>query len=291
MQKELLPPNLIIENLEDRLEKLKHIVAQKKKQQNNEMPQGHLHIAQISKTPQYYHCTDPKDFNGKYIPSSQKKFINQLAQKDYDIKVIKLLEKEIEVTQKYLSNVATNEDTINNESYIQTKLLRLYTNLTPARQQLITPVTLTDEQYVEQWQSVSWQGRPFAQDEHYLLTNRNEKVRSKSEVLIANALAKHGPKQDLSRTQSYNHNGDSNRTAHTAICGHYDKGIFLFINAVTGTRGFCFKNVYGKKNGFFFTRYIGKVYPLPRKFGNYTIVNIFCNALCTWILIKNRQVI
>ena len=32
----------------------------------------------------------------------------------------------------------------------------------------------------------------FAQDEHYLLTNRNEKVRSKSEVLIANALAKHG---------------------------------------------------------------------------------------------------
>ena len=192
MQKELLPPNLIIENLEDRLEKLKHIVAQKKKQQNNEMQQGHLRIAQISKTPQYYHCTDPKDFNGKYIPSSQKKFINQLAQKDYDIKVIKLLEKEIEVTQKYLSNVATNEDTINNESYIQTKLIRLYTNLTPARQQLITPVTLTDEQYAEQWQSVSWQERPFAQDEHYLLTNRNEKVRSKSEVLIANALAKHG---------------------------------------------------------------------------------------------------
>ena len=168
MQKELLPPNLIIENLEDRLEKLKHIVAQKKKQQNNEMPQGHLRIAQISKTPQYYHCTDPKDFNGKYIPSSQKKFINQLAQKDYDIKVIKLLEKEIEVTQKYLSNVTTNEDTINNESYIQTKLLRLYTNLTPARQQLITPVTLTDKQYTEQWQNVSWQGRLFAQDEYIL---------------------------------------------------------------------------------------------------------------------------
>ena len=67
-----------------------------------------------------------------------------------------------------------------------------YTNLTPARQQLITPVTLSDEQYAELWQSITWQGRPFAQNEHYLLTNRNEKVRSKSEVLIANALARHG---------------------------------------------------------------------------------------------------
>jgi len=191
MQKELLPPNLILESLEDRLAKLKHIVAQKKKQQNNEMPAGHLRIAQISKTPQYYHCTNPKDFNGKYIPSSQKKFIKELAQKDYDIKVIKLLEKEIDVTQKYLLNVATKEDPIHKESYTQTKLLRLYTKLTPARQKLITPVTLTDKEYAEQWQRVSWQGRPFAQDEHYLLTNRNEKVRSKSEVLIANALAKH----------------------------------------------------------------------------------------------------
>lgn len=183
MQKELLPPNTIKEQMECWLAQLTIALNQKQKQLNlnKGIPQGHLRIAQLSKRtqkPQYYHYTNPKDIKGKFIPRKATKFAIQLAQRDYDISIIKQLEKQIAATHKYLKNINNIRD--------------CYTNLTPARQQLITPVTLTDEQYAEQWQSVSWQGRPFAQDEHYLLTNRNEKVRSKSEVLIANALAKHG---------------------------------------------------------------------------------------------------
>ena len=188
MQKELLPPNLIIKELEERLEQLKHVLAYKKKLQNNEIPPGHLRIAQISKTPQYYHYTNPKDFNGKYIPSSQKKFIKQLAQKDYDTKVIKVIEKEIEATQQYLLKTQYKANLINNKSYSQTKLCRLYTKLHPARQQLVTPVTLTDEQYAEQWQRASWQGRSFSDDLPAHTTSKGERVRSKSEVLIADTL-------------------------------------------------------------------------------------------------------
>lgn len=183
MQKELLPPNTIKEQMECWLAQLSIALNQKQKQlnQNKEIPQGHLRIAQLSQKtqkPQYYHYTNPKDKKGRFIPRKETKLAVQLAQKDYDISIIKLLKKQISQTCQYLK--------------IINKISKFYTNLSPARQQLITPVTLTDKQYAEQWQSVSWQGRPFAQDEHYLLTNRDEKVRSKSEVLIANALAKHG---------------------------------------------------------------------------------------------------
>ena len=183
MLKELLQPNLLKEEMEDWLEQLNIALTQKQKQfdQNKDLPQGHLRIAQLStktQKPQYYHYTNPKDTKGRFIPRKETKLAVQLAQKDYDISIIKLLKKQIAQTRQYLKNI--------------NKISKFYTNLSPARQQLVTPVTLTGKQYAEQWQSVSWQGRPFAQDEHYLLTNRNEKVRSKSEVLIANALAKHG---------------------------------------------------------------------------------------------------
>lgn len=183
MQKELLPPNTIKEQMECWLAQLSIALNQKQKQLNlnKDIPQGHLRIAQLSQKtqkPQYYHYTNPKDKKGRFIPRKETKLAVQLAQKDYDISIIKLLKKQISQTRQYLKNINI--------------ISACYTNLSPARQHLITPVTLTDEQYAEQWQSVSWQGRPFAQDEHYLLTNRNEKVRSKSEVLIANALAKHG---------------------------------------------------------------------------------------------------
>lgn len=209
MQKELLPPNTIKGQMECWLAQLTIALNQKQKQlnQNKEIPQGHLRIAQLSQKtqkPQYYHYTTPKDTKGKFIPRKETKLAVQLAQKDYDISIIKLLKKQISQTRQYLKNINS--------------ISACYTKLHPARQQFITPVTLTDKQYTEQWQNVSWQGRPFVQDEHYLLTNRNEKVRSKSEVLIANALAKHGPKQNLFWPQSYNHNGDADRTAHTAVC-------------------------------------------------------------------------
>lgn len=183
MQKELLPPNTIKEQMECWLAQLSIALNQKQKQlnQNKEIPQGHLRIAQLSQKtqkPQYYHYTNPKDKKGRFIPRKETKLAVQLAQKDYDISIIKLLKKQISQTRQYLKNINS--------------IRACYTKLHPARQQLITPVTLTDKQYTEQWQNVSWQGRLFAQDEHYLLTNRNEKVRSKSEVLIANALAKHG---------------------------------------------------------------------------------------------------
>ena len=60
-----------------------------------------------------------------------------------------------------------------------------------ARQKLITPVTFTDQQYIENWQNITWHPRPFAADAPEFFTARNEQVRSKSEVIIADTLSRH----------------------------------------------------------------------------------------------------
>lgn len=57
-----------------------------------------------------------------------------------------------------------------------------------ARRALITPVTLTDEQYAARWQEVFWTGRSFAPDAPLLYTANKERVRSKSEIIIADTL-------------------------------------------------------------------------------------------------------
>ena len=69
---------------------------------------------------------------------------------------------------------------------------KLYEKLCPARQALITPVTLTHEQYIAQWKSVTWQGHSFSLDTPIYDTANKEQVRSKSEVIIADALYRHG---------------------------------------------------------------------------------------------------
>ena len=52
-------------------------------------------------------------------------------------------------------------------------------------------MTLTDDQYAARWQDVSWTGRPFAPDAPYICTAHGERVRSKSEVIIADTLLRY----------------------------------------------------------------------------------------------------
>ncbi|MBP3736941.1 MAG: hypothetical protein J6I56_07970 [Lachnospiraceae bacterium] len=53
------------------------------------------------------------------------------------------------------------------------------------RQTFLTPVILPDEQYRKEWLDTAYEKKPFQEDtpEHY--TQIGERVRSKSEVLIA----------------------------------------------------------------------------------------------------------
>ncbi len=191
MQKELLSPDSLTEQLKARRLQLQNVLELKLKSQKAS-PQGHLRIVHPAdgRPPQYYHLTDPKDFNGSYIPRAQNQLIKKLAQKDYDLKLIKILQAQLRALDKLL-DVTTSKsfaETAGVTAITESKIAQLYSKLNHTRQSLITPVTLTDAQYIEEWQNISWQGRPFSPETPDFTTARGERVRSKSEVIIADTL-------------------------------------------------------------------------------------------------------
>lgn len=176
---EELSPNQLAPQIEKRLADLQKILTAKKKSYEK-APQGRIRISQNGGHPEYYLVTETGSLRGKYLPHSQETLARQLAQKDYDARLIKLLQKEIDTLKNYLKQTGGGR-----------AITELYDSLCPARRALITPVTLTDDQYVANWQEVSWTGRPFSPDSPLLLTARGERVRSKSEVIIADTLFHH----------------------------------------------------------------------------------------------------
>lgn len=173
---EELSPNQLAPLLEKRLAELQNLLFTKKKSYEK-APQGRIRISQNGGHPEYYLVTERGSLRGKYLPHSQKTLARQLAQKDYDARLIKLLQKEITALQNYMKQTSNGR-----------AIPELYDSLCPARRSLITPAILTNEQYAARWQDVSWTGRPFAPDAPYICTARGERVRSKSEVIIADTL-------------------------------------------------------------------------------------------------------
>ena len=181
MNKELLLPDTLTTQIEKRLAELENTLNNLKESQK-EMPHGHLRIAQKGdKRPWFYHYTSPDNLTGNYIRKKDTEFAKALAQKDYNESLIQQLQKEINTLQEYLT-----------QSQIGYAISKIYEKLCPARQALITPVTLTHEQYITQWKNVTWQGHPFTPDTPIYDTANKEQVRSKSEVIIADALYRHG---------------------------------------------------------------------------------------------------
>lgn len=176
---EELSPNQLAPLLEKRLAELQNLLFTKKKSYEK-APQGRIRISQNGGHPEYYLVTERGSLRGKYLPHSQKTLARQLVQKDYDARLIKLLQKEITALQNYMKQTSNGR-----------AIPELYDSLCPARRSLITPAILTNEQYAARWLDVSWTGRPFASDAPYICTARGERVRSKSEVIIADTLFRH----------------------------------------------------------------------------------------------------
>ena len=174
-----LSPNVIAPLLEKRLSELQKLLTKKMKSYEKR-PQGRIRISQKGGHPEFYLVTETGSLRGKYLPRSQKTLARQLAQKDYDVRLIKQLQKEIDTLQNYLKQTDKGR-----------AIPELYDSLCPARHSLITPATLPDEQYAVQWQKISWTSRPFSPDTPPLYTARGERVRSKSEVIIADTLYRH----------------------------------------------------------------------------------------------------
>lgn len=177
------------ENMYDRsfidriLHKRKEYLNMLKKETEKKLksvPQGTLRISSSRGHIRYYHRQNSSDRTGTYLPASKIKLVRQLAQKGYEEQVHEALSKEIQAITAYESLIpgiyADN----------------LYENLSEKRRALVEPVIETDEVFIDQWKSVSFSGKSFPPDFPEFYTRQGERVRSKSEVIIADLLSREG---------------------------------------------------------------------------------------------------
>lgn len=179
MNLEQLVPDTICPTLEERLQKLAQVHKEVEKE-TRRLPEGQLRIAQKAKHVEYY-ASGRNNNRGTYITKRKLKVAVQLAQKAYNQHIIKIIEKEMRAIENYLRQTH-NGNAITN----------YFKSLCQPRRNLITPVTLTEDRYIKEWQNVQWMGLPFDQDSPEMFTTNGERVRSKSEVLIADTLKRFG---------------------------------------------------------------------------------------------------
>ena len=143
-------------------------------------PEGSVRITQSHNSVQYYHITNKGDNTGTYIPAGHRELAVQLAQKDYDKKVTESAAKEI----KFLSKILKDCTQFFKKNTLAEKLFQ---NLHKNRRALVEPVKLSDEEYAVRWQAINYK-KDFTPENKNFRTVKDEIVRSKSEILIADTL-------------------------------------------------------------------------------------------------------
>lgn len=161
----------LINELEELNQIKKKVVRSLKK-----MPEGALVVTASNGVKQFYQKTEGEKGKGTYLNKKQRKLIHTLAQKDYNERLLK----EIEKRTKRLKRIF---------DWLPEKgLEEVYEKLSPARKELVIPYVLTDQQYIEEWESVEYTGNDYYEHSIYFQTEKGEKVRSKSEKIIADKL-------------------------------------------------------------------------------------------------------
>lgn len=208
---ELLPPDAILPMMQEKSLALYSAIRAVERRQMKAV-EGRLRLARQRNSVHYFHVTDTSSEWGDYLPMSETATIKSLVQKDYDSKALKELKRELLLVDEFI------------DAFHQERMDEIFEKIGPERRAFAEPLRLSDKVYTERWLSVKYSGKPFGADAPKLFTSRGEQVRSKSEVIIADALARLGvpyryefPHQLKVRgdsrgsTRDYDSCGDSNR--------------------------------------------------------------------------------
>lgn len=159
----------------ERSEILQEII-QKKEKEITKLQQGNIRANKHGKGFQYYLRSGSSDKNGTYLPKSEKRTIEQMLQHEYDEKVLITAKKEMVLLTRL------------NKIYDTGAIESIYEKLPQGKQTLVHPITETDEQFVQRWEKIQFKKLAFQSDAPEYYSNKGERMRSKSEIIIANLL-------------------------------------------------------------------------------------------------------
>lgn len=160
----------------EKLEQVKHVLQKRDKKRI----EGELRVNGSRENAQYFHVLKDGKAGGTYIPKKNLDLAKSLAQNNYEQKVIQSVEQEIRAIETYLAALP------------KVKPENIYETLHLERQKLIVPICETDEQYIRNWEQIPYQGKRIDDTVPVIVSMKGERVRSKSEMIIADALYAEG---------------------------------------------------------------------------------------------------
>ncbi len=188
--------NQFYQELKREEKKLQELLALTEESINHSLD-GNLRITHHGQMAQYYYKTAKQAGksiceNSRYsqydVPSAQGKYIRkkdlwlakEIAQRDYDKKLQKTALKQLSEIQKLL------------DLYGDGGLEEIYETMHPDRRALVEARILSDKEYAARWVEKTYVGKPFEEGTAVIRTDKGERVRSKSEKIIADMLYRRG---------------------------------------------------------------------------------------------------
>lgn len=165
--------NELKEKIESRYNALTKLIASCKDYLSG-CPDGRIRIKRQGNSVTYYYVKDNSDRNG--VITKDAVLVRSLTQKAYLTDVIKSAQKELTAIKPLI------------KAYGKTTYEDVYTQLTNDRKVLVKPYTLPDDEFLEQWISKPYTPKGFKEGIPVYTTIRGERVRSKSEQIIADRL-------------------------------------------------------------------------------------------------------
>lgn len=129
---------------------------------------------------QYYFNDEKVKGKRKYIPVALHDEVKQRIQQEYEEKVIKVAQSELKNINKLL---AVYENGLAED---------VYKKMPAGKQIMISPISVDDEQFIDNWRRQKYEKKEFRDGDAEYYSGRDERMRSKSEVIIANMLDKLG---------------------------------------------------------------------------------------------------
>lgn len=156
-------------------------------------PKGKLKLAKQKDVYKYYYSSEEKKKRGRqstnntssnsksptvwtYLPKSERAFAASVAQKDYYQKLLPKIEKTLDLLRQLKFIYETDS------------LENVYESLCQGRKDLVTPLFPSAHRIIDKWKNKKYEPGRFEEGNAGFLTLKGERVRSKSEKMIADEL-------------------------------------------------------------------------------------------------------
>lgn len=116
----------------------------------------------------------------KYVKKEEVKSIKRLVEQEYYAKMLPEIEKQIANLKEALRNID------------ERKLEKIYNDMHAGKRKLITSGILSREEKIRRFEEETYESKPIDDDRTEIYTNKGERVRSKSEKIIADHFERRG---------------------------------------------------------------------------------------------------